>query len=322
MGCSFEVLLPGRIRDAVAAAETALDEVARLDNVLSVYRPDSEVSRLNAAAGSGPRPAGEAVLDLLDIASRLARENDGALDVALEALVHAWGLDRGNGTAPSGSRLAAARQRSGIEHVHVDRARRTVALAKPGVGLNFGAIGKGYALDRAAALLRDRWQIPSALLHGGTSSVCAIGCCPGESKGWMIGLRDPEDESQPIAAVFLRDQGLATSAITRRFVESGGRRWGHILDPRSGHPADGPRSVTVVAPTAAEADALATTFFVLGPAAAARYAASRRGIGAIFLPAAERGPVACLVGDLEPEFAPDIRVERVPRTPPQPASRD
>lgn len=314
MGCTFEVLVPSSIPGALEGAEAALDEIVRLDHCLSVYRPDSEVSRLNAAAGLGPRPATESVVEVLSLAARLTEETGGAFDVAAGALARVWGLHGGERRVPDRGRLTRAMELTGMKHARIGDDPPTVELRKPGVELDFGAIGKGYALDRAAMILRERWGIASALLHGGTSSVFALGSCPGEKGGWLIGVRNPADETECVAELRLRDQGLATSAATHRFFEAGGKRWGHILDPRTGWPAEGTWSVTVVAPSAAEADALSTAFYVLGTAAAARHALSRSGVGAIFTRETGAEPVVQVVGDLEAEFAAKVRVERVTQT--------
>jgi thiamine biosynthesis lipoprotein len=314
MGCSFEVLLPAGFSGGIEAAEAALDEVGRLDRTLSIYRPDSEVSRLNAAAGLGPRPASESVIDLLALCQRLADETEGSVDPAVGALVRAWGFDAGERMVPSDEGLARALELTGMSNVRFDPDAGTVNLLHPGVELNFGAIGKGYALDRAAAVLHDQWQVPSALVHGGKSSIYAIGTSPGETDGWMIGIRDPGVDTGCIGAVWLRNQGLATSGGVHRFFEANGKRCVHVLDPRTGRPAEGMCSVTVVAPTAAEADALSTAFFIMGSRFAARYAACRQGIGVVLFPETESTLVAHLVGDLKAEFAPEVHVERITET--------
>lgn len=314
MGCTFEVLLPAAFPDAVGAEEAALDEVDRLDRRLSVYRPDSELSRLNAVGGFGPRLAGESVLELLALASRLTEETDGAFDPAVGSLVRAWGFDTGERAIPSEDRLAAALQLAGIRNVRVDLDAGTIELLRPGVELNFGAIGKGYALDRAATILREQKQCPSAFIQGGRSSAYAVGAAPGESRGWLVELRDPEKESDLIGSWWLRNEGLATSGAGHRFFEEHGGRWGHILDPRTGYPARGVRLVTVVAPTAAEADALSTAFFILGSAGAANYAARRPGVGAILLAESDSERTVSVVGGLDADFSPDVRVERIDKT--------
>src|SRR5262249_11136482 len=154
---------------------------------------------------------------------------------------------------------------------------------RPGLEINLGSIGKGYALDRVAELLRTEWEIGSALLHGGRSSVYAMGTEPGDSRGWVIGVRHAWDPERRLAKGRLRNRGLATSAATFQHLEYQGRKLGHILDPRTGWPAEGIASATVIAPTAAEADALSTAFFVLGIEGARRYCETHPDIGALLL---------------------------------------
>jgi thiamine biosynthesis lipoprotein len=170
-----------------------------------------------------------------------------------------------------------------MRHVVLDPARRSVRFDHPGIEINLGSIGKGYALDQAGELLRKEWKATSVLLHGGTSSVLAVGSSPGDPPGWTLALKHPW-EPRRLALVKLRDRALATSAATWQHFEYNGRKYGHLLDPRSGEPAEGVSSATAFAPTAAEADALATAFFVNGPDFARRYCAAQPGTGAVILP--------------------------------------
>jgi thiamine biosynthesis lipoprotein len=161
---------------------------------------------------------------------------------------------------------------------------RTVRYLKPGMEINLGAIGKGYALDRAAELVRRDWDLPAALLQGGHSSVYAVGAAPGDGRGWPVGLTHPWDPERRLATLWLKDRGLGSSAATFQHLEYNGRKLGHILDPRTGWPAEGIASASVVAPTAAEADALATAFFILGVDKARAYCARHPEVGAVLLP--------------------------------------
>jgi thiamine biosynthesis lipoprotein len=177
-----------------------------------------------------------------------------------------------------------------MRHVVLDPERRSVRYLRPGLELNLGAIGKGYALDRAARLLRQRGNLSGALLHGGHSSVYAIGTEPGEERGWAVGLSHPW-QPERIALLRLRDQALGTSAATFRHLEYQGRKLGHILDPRSGWPAEGIALASAVAPSAAEADALATAFYILGVDRTRAYCDAHPEVGAVLLPEGESAPV-------------------------------
>src|SRR5262249_40466610 len=138
--------------------------------------------------------------------------------------------------------------------------------------------------DRAARMLRQQWNLPTALLQGGCSSVYAMGSQPGEPRGWTIAVRHPWQRERLLTTVYLKDRGLATSAATFQHPEPNRRKRGHILDPRTGWPAEGMASVTVLAPTAAEADALATAFYILGVEKAKAYCDRRPEISAVLLP--------------------------------------
>jgi thiamine biosynthesis lipoprotein len=284
MATTFEVALPFGTPDAVPAAEDALDLIDELEDQLTVYRDHSEVSRLNATAAAGPVVVETNLFDLLAAAAALTHDTAGAFDCATGALVKAWGFFRREGRVPPPRELAAARAASGMRHVLLDAKARTVKYRRAGLEINLGSIGKGYALDRAADLLRHRWGVTSALLHGGGSSVRAVGAPPGQPRGWAVAVRHPWDDARTLGTVWLTDQGFGTSAATFQYFEYNGRKLGHLLDPRTGWPAAGTASASAVAPTAAAADALSTAFFVLGAAAAEAHCTPRPYLGAVVLP--------------------------------------
>jgi thiamine biosynthesis lipoprotein len=285
MATTFEVLLPFGAPNATPAAESALDLVDQLEAQLTVYRDDSEVSRLNQQAAHAPVPVEEGLFDLLVQCQRLHQATGGAFDVAVGALVKCWGFYRRQGRVPTDEERDQALRRCGWSHVVLDAEAKTVAFDQSGVEINFGSIGKGYALDRVVRHLRRDWQVAAALVHGGHSSVFAMGSEPGRDNGWPVGLLHPEKTSRRLGVVQLKNRGMATSAATQQHFLHEGRNLGHILDPRTAWPAEGVLSATVTAPTAAEADALATAFYILGPEAARKYCAAHPDIGAVLLPA-------------------------------------
>lgn len=282
MATTFEIAIPlGTHRYAVEAAEDALNLIDELEDQLTVYREHSEVSRLNATAASGFVEVEPRLFDLLARCAVWTKESAGAFDIATGALIKAWGFFRRDGRVPPPAELVAAMHATGFRHVVLDSERRAAKFRVPGVELNLGAVGKGYALDRAAEWLRNQWGVRSALLHGGGSSVYAIGHAPGDSRGWPIRLRHPHRPDENLGTVYLHDAGLGTSAATYQFFEYNGQKLGHLLDPRTGWPATGTDSATVIAPTAAEADAMATAAFILGPVGAERLTRLRPGLQAI-----------------------------------------
>ncbi len=283
MATTFEVILPFGNRLAQALADVALDEIDRQEAQLTVYREDSEVSRLNAQAAIAPVYVEENLFQLLQRAQHLHQQTEGAFDVAVGALIKAWGFYRRQGRVPSEEDRAAALENSGMQHVCLDPQTHSVAFSRPGVEVNLGSIGKGYTLDQVVRLLHRQWHVKSMLIHGGHSSVFAVGNEPGSRDGWSIGLLDADNPSQRLAVLRLRNRGLGASAATYQHFMHDGRKLGHILDPRTGWPAAGMRLAAVTAPTAAEADALATAFFVLGVERAQAFCQTHPQIGAVLL---------------------------------------
>lgn len=272
MASEFSVTIPAEAcRQPVETAAAALDEVERLEDLLSVFREESELACLNRSGGG---PVSRELMSILLCAARLSRSTRGAFDPATGALVRAWAARR----VPLPVDLAAARARSGLHHVHFDVPHRRITFACPGVAFNLGAFGKGYALDEAAR----RAGVRSALLQGGQSSILAVGTPPEEPRGWPVQLMDPQRPTRPLARLWLRNRALATSATTHQYFVQDGRRYGHILDPRTGWPVQHVDSVSVLAPYAGEADALSTALFVMGPAAGARFIEANPALGAIF----------------------------------------
>ena len=284
MGSSFEVRLPAGTPGAVDLACRALDLIEELEAQLTVYRDDSEVSRLNASAHLGPVAVEAGLFGLLQEAVALSRETGGAYDVTAGALSEAWGFVKGPKRVPDPATLAGARARTGWQHLQLDPERRTVGFDREGIRINLGSIGKGYAIDRAVAVLRTHWWSTSGLVHGGRSSLYAMGSPPGQFGGrWEVTLRNPFQPEAPLGVFRLRNRALGTSGTSFQQFVVDGRIYGHILDPRTGEPALGPASVTVLAPSAAAADALSTAFYLLGPDSAADYVASHPELGAVFV---------------------------------------
>jgi thiamine biosynthesis lipoprotein len=284
MGTVFSVLMPVNVPAAQTIAASVLGEIDRLERILTIYDAESEVSRLNQLAHERPIPVCDEVLEVLLLAQRLSGETAEAFDVTTGPFSKAWGFFERRPCVPSEEALAAASRVVGINHVRVDAPSRTVRFDAQGVEINLGSIGKGYALDRGAGLLR-RKSVGGALLDAGRSSVLAIGHAPGEERGWLIGIANPRRPQSRIARIWLRDGALATSAATFQFIAHRCKRLGHIIDPRTGWPAHGIESATVLAPTAAEADALSTAFYIMGVDAARAFCSSHPDVSAVMVPA-------------------------------------
>ena len=255
MACRFEVTLGSEDARHVEDARAALDEVDAIEAVLTWFRDTSELSRVNREAAAGPVATGPMLFGLLERCHELHSLTGGAFDPASTVLSRCWGFLARDPRVPSEDALEAARARSGFDKVELDAAARTVRFTKPGVEISFGAVGKGYALDRIARSLRER-GLARALLSAGGSSQLAWG-----GEDWELSL---EPGRRPLARLFLRDAALSTSAAGEQHFVEGGRRYGHVLDPRTGWPAEGVLCASVVASDAATADALSTACLVGG----------------------------------------------------------
>jgi thiamine biosynthesis lipoprotein len=309
MATTFAVLVPFGTPDATVLGRDALDLVDELEDQLTVYRPSSEVCRLNRLAPHRRVPVEPGLFDLLDLAAKITEETSGAFDIAAGALVKAWGFFRGPRRVPGDEELRRVMERVGTRHVELDPGARSVRYRREGLEINLGAIGKGYALDRVCSLLRERWGLRAGLLHGGYSSVYATGCPPGDGRGWLVGVRHPWDPGRRLALVRLRDRALGTSAATFQHFEHQGRKLGHVLDPRTGWPAEGMAAASVLAPTAALADALSTAFFVGGVEVARQYCDNHPEVGALLLPAGE-GAAPVVLGLRPDEYALEVEPDR------------
>ena len=287
MGCQWSVILnPGPPRQMMVASD-ALDLVHGVEDLLTVYRDDSEVARLNACITDGPQPVSEELFQYLERCRELWEETEGAFDPASGALIRLWRDCRAAGRVPSEDEVAMTLQQSGMRHLHFDAENGTVWSEGQGISLDFGGIGKGTAIDLAAGHL-DHEEIGDYLIHGGQSSLFARGTHAGHA-GWPIGIRNPLIPSERYGTILLQDAGMSTSGSNVQYFRHEGRRYGHLLDPRTGWPAEGLLSVTVIAPTAERADALSTAFYAMGLDNSLRYCDDHLDVGAILIPPPARG---------------------------------
>ncbi|MFO1019771.1 MAG: FAD:protein FMN transferase [Planctomycetales bacterium] len=316
MACRFEVLLNPGAGPGLAAASRVLDLVDELEDQLSVYRSHTELSRLNHAAAEGAVSVEKHLFDLLIQCRQLAQETRGAFDPTSGPLVALWRKCKQDLRIPSDDEIVEALQSCGMGQIEFDEAARTVRYQRIGVEINLGAIGKGYALDRGAEILAEA-GINDWLLHGGLSSILARGN-HGGYEGWPVGIRNPLAPDKLMATLLLRDHGMGTSGSGTKFFRVGGERFGHILDPRTGWPVEGMLSVTVLAPTAALADALSTAFFVLGVEKSLQFCHNHPDVRAILVPLPAPGrrlqPLAIGVPEDALLFSPEV----LPTTIPQP----
>jgi thiamine biosynthesis lipoprotein len=297
MGTEFQIVLSGDDeRELERAANYALDEVKRLDGQMSLYDPQSELSWVNAHAAEGPVRVEPGLFRVLERAREVNEQTDGAFDVTVAPLMKCWRLFRGRGAIPPQGEIERALEGVGMSHVRLDARERTVGFDRPSVTIDLGGIAKGYAVDRAAQLLRES-GIERALLHGGWSTVYALGSTP-EGKPWRVGIRHPRDAERRLCTVDLVDAALSTSGSYEKSFEVGGVVYSHIMDPRTGWPAQGMLSASAVTRAGFESDALSTAFFVMGVEKTRAYCGTRPNIGAVLVPDPGKGaePEAVRIG--------------------------
>jgi FAD:protein FMN transferase len=250
-----------------SAAQAAIAEVFRefdrLEDLMSTWRAGSDVLRLNAAAGRGPVKLSPEVIEVLGLAHHYSELTGGKFDVTFAALSGLWRFDQDmDRTVPSRAAIAARLPLVRWQDLVIDAAAGTAELRRRGMSVNLGGIGKGYAVDRAIAILRRRGFADFLVQAGGD---LYVGGHP-RGRAWRLGIQDPRGPADtPFAALELSDATCSTSGDYERFFIKGGRRYHHILDPATGQPAMASRSVTLVTAKAVEADALAKAVFILGP---------------------------------------------------------
>ena len=280
MGLPFRVTLYAADEaQAKAAADAAFERIAVLNSVFSDYDPESELSRLSRTSGSGKAvPVSRDLWNVLERARALSERTDGAFDVTVGPLVNVWRRARRKQELPGAELIAEMKARVGWQQMKLDPAARTVELTKPDMRLDLGAIAKGYAIDAALAVLRER-GITSALV-GGSGDMAAGEPPPGEA-GWKIEVAALDAPGAPPAqVVFLKNSAIATSGDVFQHVEIGGVRYSHIVDPHTGLGLTDHSLVTILAAACITADSLATAVSVLGPERGLRLVEETPGIAA------------------------------------------
>lgn len=264
--------------EAEEAAAAAVREMHRIESVMSTWKEDSEISKLNRDSQNRPVKVSRELFLLLNKAVSFSRMTGGAFDVTARPLVKLWGFQGGEPKLPSDQEIFDTVLKVGWQKMVFDAADTSIAL-RGGATIDLAGIGKGYAVDRCVAILRDRGAESALVDLGG--NMFALGAPPGRG-AWSIGIRDPEDQSGVIGKLLISDEAVATSGQYENFILIDGEKYGHIIDPRTGRTVDHILSVTVVAPSATASDALSTGLFVLGPEKGMNICEEAPGVRAIF----------------------------------------
>jgi FAD:protein FMN transferase len=264
MGSTYSIALYGYDRVKMeAAVDAAFDEVRRLDELLSNYQPGSQWSEVNRDAATKPVLVSPELFQLLAACLEYSRESEGAFDITVGPLMKVWGFYKGSGHLPHKPEIAAALAKVGYRHIRLDPAAQTVRFDRSGVEMDPGGVGKGYAVDRMVEVLRQN-GVRTAMVAGSGSSIYGMGAPPDEPRGWPVKIKDPWDNRKTLAEVWLKDSSMSTSGSYEKFFRAEGRVYAHIMDPRTGYPAQGSVSVSVLAPRTVDSEVWAKPYFVNG----------------------------------------------------------
>lgn len=282
MGCFVEIEAFGENRNQLACAlEAAFAEMRRLEGLLSKFLPESEVSLINQVASLSPIQVPAEVFDLLEECCNFSEACRGAFDITVAPFIDLWHSAARRNEIPSAKDRRTFSPKVGYRQIVLDPEGRTVLFKQPGMKIDLGAVGKGYAVDRATGILRGH-GIENAMISTGSSIFCL-----GARESWF-GVSNPSRPQEILTAVPLKNNALSTSANQERFLSIRGRRFGHLIDPRTGYPgSNGLLSVTVVAGSAKRCEMLSTAAFVLGKEEGSRFIRSLPDVRAVFIAAAK-----------------------------------
>src|SRR5258705_5549208 len=257
-----------------AAMAAVMEEMHRIDRAMSPFKPESELSRLNREAAKAPVPVSEEMFELIARSIEFSKLSGGAFDFTFGSV--GCMFDYRKGVKPTAEKSAAALPGIDYRHIRLDRRRRTIEFARDNVRIDLGGIAKGHAVDNCVALLKTRRVKEALVMAGGDSRDL------GDKRGrpWMIGIRDPRRKGTVVAMLPLADAAISTSGDYERYFEADGVRYHHILDPGTGLPATGERSVTIVGADATTTEGISKSVFIMGPGRGIRFVESLAGIDA------------------------------------------
>ncbi len=245
------------------ASDQVFDEVDRIEQLLSNYRPTSELSRINRLAATEAVTTDPETFRFLADAQHWSAVSNGAFDVTVGALMKGWGFFRKSGTVPTYAEVQQLRLNTGWHKLQLDPSTRSVHFLAPGLELDPGGIGKGFAVDAALRVLRQA-GIDTAMLSAGSSTIGALDAPPGQT-GWMVHLHDPWNPTRDFASILLHNATLSTANCAEKNFSLNGHLYCHIMDPRTLRPVEGTLQVTVLDPSGTASDALSNVLFVQTP---------------------------------------------------------
>jgi thiamine biosynthesis lipoprotein len=256
--CAVELWSEDRKAGDAAMADVFAD-MRRIDAAMSTYKPDSEVSRVNARAGTAPVAISKELFDLIVTANGYSKLSNGVFDITYASVGYLY--DYRAHVHPDGAAIGKALPSIDYRQLKLDAAKHTIAFGKPGMRIDLGGIGKGYAVDRGIEILKARGVAHAMVNAGGDTRVMGDRL----GKPWVIGIRHPDRKDEVVLRIPLVDAAFSTSGDYERYFDEGGVRYHHIIDPKTGQSPHAVRSVTVIASTATRTDGLTKSVFILGP---------------------------------------------------------
>ncbi|MFT6319217.1 MAG: thiamine biosynthesis lipoprotein [Granulosicoccus sp.] len=262
MGCRFE-LTAVAFNDTIAweAIRNGITEIDRIEKLISSWDKNSQTSKINQQAGIQSVKVDKELFNLIARAKKISQLTDGAFDISFASMDRIWKFDGSMQSMPDESVVKNAAEKINWQDIIVDAEHQTIFLKRKNMKIGFGAIGKGYAANRAMHIMKE------SAIEGGVVNASGDLISWGKSEnphGWTIKIADPKDKNKVLGILETNDLAVVTSGDYEKFVTFNGRRYAHIIDPRTGYPTTGIKSVTVICPDAEVADALATSVFVLG----------------------------------------------------------
>ena len=262
MGSDFQITIVEKDKlRAEFLINLCVSEITRIENLISSWRKSSETSLINSNAGIKPVKVKKELFDLISRSIKISEITQGSFDITYASLDEVWYFDRKMLSLPTKTDISNSVSKIGYENIILDRKNQTVFLKLSGMKIGFGAIGKGYAADKAKDILIKR-NVKSGIINAG-GDLTAWGEKP-SGKDWMVAIVNPLNKNKVFSWLPINDKSIVTSGSYERFIKFNGKSYSHIIDPRSGYPIDGILSVTIIAEKAELADALATSVFVLG----------------------------------------------------------
>jgi thiamine biosynthesis lipoprotein len=263
MGSRFEITVVAiDHKEGDKFIDLAVTEISRIESLISSWDPNSQTSAINENAGIKPVKVDAELFNLIGRCIEISKLTDGAFDISYASMDRVWKFDGSMKEMPSEEEIEKSVSKVGYENIVLDYEKSTVFLKMPGMKIGFGGIGKGYAADKAKALLKER-QVTGGIINA-SGDMNAWGLQPDNSE-WKVAITNPLNKNKAFALLPVNDAAVVTSGNYEKYVSFNGKRYTHIIDPRTGYPSTGIISATVFAPSAELADALATSVFVMGP---------------------------------------------------------